>query len=1155
MNSVAGRSQNVPTSRFNRHPVAPPASDVEGAYLLASVKNNVLGLDAPSPVLGRFRLRRRVGAGASGVVFLAEDRTTGEVVALKTLRANMGVSLPDLVAEFRHAAAIDHPNLVALYELEASTQLYYVMEYVSGPDCMTALRAHAQGGNWSQFSRILRDVAAGLQALHAAGIVHCDVKPANVLVENQTRPVVLDFGLALSSRRCGATEICRGSPPYVAPERASDPTRNISAAVDAYALGMMGAIACGLAVDGTNPRADRCEPPSRIRRSLDALCRPDPDQRAPLSILGGAATEIGSPHSITSPPDELRILRTAADGPPQLRCVSIEGPSGSGKTRLVEHFVDELKQSKWLTLRGRCYENERTPFGGLDQVVEGLVDYLVQLDEAVAKYLLESVDPELRRVSLAFPAATRLTSQARCDSGETHLDLATALKRVLHRIAGSRRVAVVLDDLHWGTRDMLQLIEPLARPPYLPEILWVTTRRRDHDAGAQHLAQLHERGGIVPVTRIRLESAEPRASCRDAVSACISALPDPGRRLLEVVAVAAGPIPRVAAVHAAGVAACGMAAVRRLRFLRLLRTDRHDRLDCDEPRIRNHVLGRVAGHRRRLHRVLAESLYEHCPEQHGQISWNSHRAGLAAWVRREAPLAAAAAARSGAHHQAAAQYRLAARYATDPQSQSDHLCHRAESLARARQPREAAEAYLAASALAGQLQNGQQRYLVRQAAHHLLACGELDRGEAIFARLLPAVGLSWPTSPSNAIVRLFWYAWRLRSVGNGTQVERTKRTGSEPLNELWSVVNGIVPLRYLWGAALTFEYVYRSRRSGDPKHLARGLALYAATLAMGGSRREARVHRVLASARAAMLEIDDVETRASVEFYGAVANLSLGRRREAVQGGQQAERELRKHGRSLKDLAVAGAIVAVGLRCLGELDAYAAHNDSRFDEVWDCGDRVARVQVAVPCTDIALFRDQPDLADYFVSTVESDWSQQAFCLPAVSPIMCRVRVLVYLGREREAWDVLANRWPKVAGFPAMCLQLIRIEYLSWRGRCAAAMTLTDPARRLRRRALNDARRLMREGHPGTIGAASAIRATLATGKERLAWLRRALSDFESHGMQFEATAVRLRLWQSAPQDPMHCRFEEAVTEYATRHGILNMQRAATMVVPDLGETT
>jgi len=193
--------------------------------------------------LGRYEVLERIGAGGMGTVFRARQLPIDRIVALKLLAPDLAADrryLRRFVREARAAGALDHPNIVRVYDVgSAEGHPYICMEYVAGPSLERLLRERIRLPP-AEAVRIALQLAQALDYAHRSGVIHCDVKPDNVLLAPGGAAKLADLGLARmfgqgregSSRR----EPGMGTPHYVAVEQARDAARADSRS-DIYSLG------------------------------------------------------------------------------------------------------------------------------------------------------------------------------------------------------------------------------------------------------------------------------------------------------------------------------------------------------------------------------------------------------------------------------------------------------------------------------------------------------------------------------------------------------------------------------------------------------------------------------------------------------------------------------------------------------------------------------------------------------------------------------------------------------------------------------------------------------------------------------------------------------------------------------------------------------
>ncbi|MEO5567830.1 MAG: serine/threonine-protein kinase [Gemmatimonadaceae bacterium] len=194
-------------------------------------------------------LRKRIGRGGMGIVFLARDESLKRDVAIKVLTPDLAgdaTTRARFIREAEAAAAVSHPNIVNIYHvgvLPRSEVPYFVMQYVDGPSM-----AEASGRMLpeARVRRVIGEVASGLAAAHRRGVVHRDIKPGNIVIDGETgRALLLDFGIAAAAASHPARRSDRltsegsyiGTPIYMSPEIASGEEAIDKS--DVYSLGVV----------------------------------------------------------------------------------------------------------------------------------------------------------------------------------------------------------------------------------------------------------------------------------------------------------------------------------------------------------------------------------------------------------------------------------------------------------------------------------------------------------------------------------------------------------------------------------------------------------------------------------------------------------------------------------------------------------------------------------------------------------------------------------------------------------------------------------------------------------------------------------------------------------------------------------------------------
>lgn len=457
---------------------------------------------------GRFQILRVVGRGGMGIVYEAFDAERRGKVALKLIARPRPDSVYRFKNEFRSLADLKHENLVCLHELFAEDdRWYYSMELVRGVPFDRFVRPSGRC-SWTRVRACLTQLLEAVLAVHETGHLHRDLKPSNVLVTDEGKVVVLDFGLSTHAQPGGIGQTISehailGTPGYMAPEQAAG--ANVTAASDLYAIGVMlfEALAGRLPFEGSHgeliaakqrddPPALAAELPLDLTQLAHALLAREaaarPCARQALLALGHdapARSTLDDAVPLVGRDCELTVLRDAyehARQHPQGVVLTLDGESGVGKSALSFAFLREQEQAGATVLAGRCYERESVPFNVFDPLLDGTTRILRRVQQGDLERLvpehahaLTQLFPVLQRV----PAFAQATLPPPLSQHELRRRAFSAFGDLLARLGERAPLVVLLDDLQWADADSLALLEHLlSRPTPIPA-LWIASQRDD----------------------------------------------------------------------------------------------------------------------------------------------------------------------------------------------------------------------------------------------------------------------------------------------------------------------------------------------------------------------------------------------------------------------------------------------------------------------------------------------------------------------------------------------------------------------------------------------------------------------------------------------------------------------------------------------------
>lgn len=894
--------------------------------------------------------------------------------------------------------------------------------------------------------------------------------------------------------------------------------------------------------------------------------------------------------------------------------VCVHGPSGIGKTTLVRHFTDSLVQSeRAVVLASRCYVRESVPYKALD----GVIDMLSRLLKSMPRKEYEARLPrDIAALARVFPVLKRVEAieeraavwQDIPDRRELRRRAFAALRDLLGSIADERPVVIHIDDLQWADREGAELLDELVRSAKRLRLLFILSfRSEDLDAvpflrswltGANTLtrralevgplstsdtedfarqmleARLPDVGAFArtlaresdgnpflmdQIVRFAIETVgyegDGRIGLGEMLTARLGQMPEGAVQLVDVLAVAGQPIAAKVACRAAGLTGNERPLVKSMRIAHLLRaSSTGERIELYHDRIREHYVRELtAPDTRTIHRRLAESLEADGIDDPEALHEHWLGAGETGRAATYAAKAAAVAQAALAFDRAARSYRRALQLADAETETGSWYVGLGDALASAGRGGESAKAYLQAVATAD---DREALELERRAAEQLLISGRTDEGLEMIRRVLAKVGLKLAPSPRRTLLSLILRRLRLRLRGLDFHERSEDQIPAKDLTRIdvcWAVAEGMGLVDNIQGAAFQTLHLLFALDAGEPKRIARALAIEAGFLSSVGSAAEAT--RLLGEAEQLARRVGSEDALGLCTLIGALTATHAGRWERAVELVQDAEAML-SNQRSFVgwQLDLAKVYHIHTLTMWGRVAELCRLSERFVREALDCGNLFVATMFRTSWSSLVwLSADDIAGARNALKEAVDALPKGAFHIPHYNCMVARGLIDLYAGEGERALRDITEVWPRLKKSQLLRILSVRAHSIDLRARCVLAAASTGGSQKAALRTVaRYARRIERERPPHLRVTATLLRAgieaTRGNRRATLRYLNAGIEGFKTCRMALWYAAATRRKGELLGGPEGEALIAEA-DAWMTSQGITNVERMTAMMAP------
>jgi hypothetical protein len=626
------------------------------------------------------------------------------------------------------------------------------------------------------------------------------------------------------------------------------------------------------------------------------------------------------------------------------------------------------------------------------------------------------------------------------------------------------------------------------------------------------------------------QSAAAELRLEDALHARVAALDPIRRSLMELVAVAGGPIRQEVAIEVLDIQpAIYTRLMAQLRIAHLLRTTGVRLDDTVEPyhdRVRVAVLEHLlAPSQRRWHMKLAQALEVSEQNEPELLALHFGRAGHTQKAAQYAEQAAAEAAEGLAFDRAARLYAKALAL-RPPSSSGDVSAERrrlwiglGDALANAGRGGKAAGAYLEAMPGA---KKAESLELARRAADQLFRSGHLEKGLTVTRQVLSSLGMRLPRTPLGALVSLLGRRLRLRLRGIKFYERDESQISAERLIRVdicYSVAVGLAIADHIRGADFSTRFVRLALDAGEPRRVLIALAAEASFVAASGGAQTRYLNRLLTTSERLLERLKDPIARAYLEASKAFHALETGSWSTARKHAELGESIVMDHGGTSWERATARFIIVWSLYYLGELAELTERVMPLVQEALDRGDRFALSGMVLGRPNLVYLNLMgPVQAREEIAKIMHSWKVEGYHLQHYYALLAETNIDLYEGAGKRALERLTGDWPSLKRSLLLRLPLPRNESLHLRARAALAAAHQAGAserKSLLARARKDAGRMAQSKLAWTSALSKLLQAGVSAHRgqteQAIRMLEAAVAELDEAEMKLYAAAARRRL--------------------------------------------